>query len=369
MADIPLQLILKVLVMTGNRKKIRIAMVLLSLVLWLAVAGAQQPVERGDALDEVVVTASRPGPELWRVSKGDHELWLLGTVSPIPRKMKWDTELIAGVISESTALLLPPRTKLDVKIGFFAGLMLLPKAMGAANNPDKQRLEQQVSAADYQRWLALKKRFRYPGQKIERKRPFVAASRLHDRALRRVGLSDDDAIYDAIKKLAKRNRLKLVKPELPVVITDAKAMLNEFRAGSLADGPCFAQTLAYLENDLETARKRADAWADGDILALQALPTTDFRAACTDAFLQSDLIIKRGFADLPRKLGDVWVEQAEATLKAHRSSFAILPMRHLLEADGLLARLVARGYELEPPLALRKSVTTKSTDATLQPKP
>ena len=274
-----------------------IVMVVLSLLLCFDLAAAETPSENSEALDEVVVTASRPGPELWRVSKGEHELWLLGTVSPIPRKMQWDNQLIAGVIKDSTALLLPPRVNLDVKIGFFAGLMLIPKAMGASNNPDKQRLEQQVSPADYQRWLALKKLYRYSGQKIERKRPFVAASRLHDRALKRVGLSDDDPIYNAITKLAKRQRLKVIKPELPVVITDAKAMLNEFRAGSLADGPCFAQTLAYLENDLQTARKRADAWADGDILALKALPTTDFRVACTEAFLQSDLVIKRRFAD------------------------------------------------------------------------
>ena len=247
-----------------------------------------------------------------------------------------------------------------VKIGFFAGLMLLPKAMGAANNPEKERLVEQVSAADYERWLALKKRFRYTGKKIERKRPFVAAARLHDRAIKRVGLSDNDAIYSAISKLAKRKRLKVIKPELPVVITDAKAMLNEFRAGSLADGPCFTQTLSYLENDLETARSRANAWADGDILALQALPTTDFRAACSDAFLQSDLVIKRGFSDLPVKLGDLWVDQAEATLKEHRSSFAILPMRHLLETDGLLARLVARGYEVEPPAALREKLPAEA---------
>lgn len=334
---------------------------LLAINCWFPVVAA--PIDA--ALDEVIVTASRPGPELWRVSKGEHELWVLGTVSPVPRKMRWDNQIVAEVIAESTALLLPPRVDVDVKIGFFGGLLLLPKALGAANNPDKQRLQQQVSAADYKRWLLLKKQFRYFGQGIERKRPFVAAARLHDRALKRVGLSDDDFIYAALVKMAKRQRLKVIKPKLPVVITDAKAMLTEFRAGSLADGPCFSQTLAYLEKDLETARKRADAWADGDILALKELPTTDFRSACSDAFLQSDLVIKRGFADLPRQLGDLWLEQAEASLKAHRSSFAVLPMRHLLEPDGLLARLVARGYELEPPQALRpaESVELDSVQA------
>lgn len=338
----------------------RLIWLLLACTCWLN-ASAQQP-EDG-ALDEVVVTASRPGPELWRVSKGEHELWLLGTVSPIPRKMKWDNQLIADVIGESSALLMPPEVKVDFKIGFFAGLMLLPKAMGASNNPEKERLNQQVSESDYARWLVLKKRFRYGGNRIERKRPFIAAARLYGRALKRVGLSGNDSIYKAITKMAKRKRLTVIRPKLPIVITDAKQMLDEFRAGSLNDGPCFSQTLAFLENDLETARARANAWADGDILALQRLPTTDFRAACSEAFLQSELVIKRGFADLPNRLGDLWVEQAEATLREHRSSFAILPMRHLLEPDGLLARLVARGYELEPPLALRKAEALEQVEA------
>jgi hypothetical protein len=36
-------------------------------------------------MQEVVVTGEQPGPGLWQVSKGDHVLWVLGTVPLSPK--------------------------------------------------------------------------------------------------------------------------------------------------------------------------------------------------------------------------------------------------------------------------------------------
>ena len=38
-------------------------------------------------LDTMVVSGVQPGPGLWKVRKGEHTLWILGTVSPLPRRM------------------------------------------------------------------------------------------------------------------------------------------------------------------------------------------------------------------------------------------------------------------------------------------
>jgi len=43
----------------------------------------------GDGVPELVVTGEQPGPGLWKVSKGDHVLWVLGTISALPKRMKW----------------------------------------------------------------------------------------------------------------------------------------------------------------------------------------------------------------------------------------------------------------------------------------
>jgi hypothetical protein len=57
----------------------------------LVIAAEPQPAAPLEELDTVLVTGIRPGPALWKVSKGDHVLWILGTYSPMPKKMTWNS--------------------------------------------------------------------------------------------------------------------------------------------------------------------------------------------------------------------------------------------------------------------------------------
>jgi hypothetical protein len=50
-----------------------------------------QPPVSDAQLAEVLVVGKRPGPGLWRISKGDHDLWIFGTLAPLPKQMIWDT--------------------------------------------------------------------------------------------------------------------------------------------------------------------------------------------------------------------------------------------------------------------------------------
>ena len=59
-------------------------------------------------LPVVVVTGVQPGPGLWKVSKGDHVLWVLGTLSPLPRAMQWQSREVDEVIGASQQVLLEP---------------------------------------------------------------------------------------------------------------------------------------------------------------------------------------------------------------------------------------------------------------------
>ena len=51
----------------------------------------------------------------------------------------------------------------------------------------------------------------------------------------------------------------------------------------------------------------------------------------------------------PERLEAAWLEAAEETLAGHETSFAALPISRLVAADGYLAKLAARGYEIESP--------------------
>ncbi len=301
------------------------------------------------AVEEVVVSVARPGPGLWRVSKDEHELWVLGTVSPVPKRMKWDSTLVEGVIEDAGLVLLGPRIEVDADVGFFGAMALLPSAMRMRNNPEKEKLKDVMPADEYARFLNLKKRYMPRDRSIEKRRPLVAAGELYERSVERVGLQLDSVTQKVIKRAAKRNKLKPIEPEYKIKIDDVKALVKEFNATSLDDLACLKQTMTFIEQDLGAAKARATAWADGDIATLKNVPLTDRRHACENAIMRSDVIKKRGYDELPKRLAETWLAAAEAAIAEHEVSFAVLPMRQVMDSDGYLAMLAARGYLVEAP--------------------
>ena len=55
-------------------------------------------------IEAVVVSGVQPGPGMWKVSKGDHVLWVLGVQSPLPKKMQWHSPDVETAISQSQAM-------------------------------------------------------------------------------------------------------------------------------------------------------------------------------------------------------------------------------------------------------------------------
>src|SRR5690242_7710009 len=54
-----------------------------------------------ESMDEVVVSGEQPGPGLWKVTKGSHTLWILGTLTPLPQKMTWRSREVERVVAKS----------------------------------------------------------------------------------------------------------------------------------------------------------------------------------------------------------------------------------------------------------------------------
>src|SRR3546814_5613268 len=52
-------------------------------------------------MDAVVVSGVLPGPRMWRVSKGDNDLYILGTLSPLPKRMEWMSREVEDTIAHS----------------------------------------------------------------------------------------------------------------------------------------------------------------------------------------------------------------------------------------------------------------------------
>ena len=300
-------------------------------------------------LAPIVVSGEQPGPGLWKISRGEHVMWILGSLGPLPKKMTWLSREVEETIAQSREVILPATVNIGVEGGAIGGLFLLPSLLGARNNPDKQKLSEVVPPELYARWLVLKQKFLGRDNGVEKRRPIFAAMELYEAAVKHAGLSFDSVVEPLVKRAAKKNDVPVTRPKIELKLAKARATVKEFARTPLDDIACLRKTIERLEADLTVMQRRANAWASGDIDALAGLTYVDQNKVCRDALLRSNLAEERGMDDLPERVAALWLDAADKALENHPTSFAILPIDRLLEADGYLDRLRARGYLVEAP--------------------
>jgi hypothetical protein len=300
-------------------------------------------------LAEVTVTGVQPGPGLWRVAKGDHVMWVLGTLSPLPRSMQWTSQEVDTIIGESQQILLPPTVKFKADVGFFGKLFLLPSAYSARKNGDGRTLQQVLPPAVYARWQVLKQKYIGNDRGIERWRPLFAAQELYEKAIKANDLSKTGGIAYSIDQLAKHHGVTEVSTSYQVVIEHPGDALKAFTQAAPHDVTCFIRTLDTVEQDMPAIKARANAWATGDLQILRQLPDSKRRDACISAIADAGFARALGLADVPEKLEATWLAAARAALARNPQTFATLPMDELLKPGGYLSKLQAQGYEVEAP--------------------
>lgn len=300
-------------------------------------------------LETVVVSGAQPGPGLWKVSKGDHVLYILGTLSPLPKRMEWQSAKVERVIASSQEVIGSPSVSIGSNIGFFRGLLLVPSLLKARKNPDGKTLQQVVPAAQYARWQVLKARYIGNDKGIEQWRPIFAAYELYNDAIDKSGLTQRSVTTSVIKGAARKHKVPVTPTNVSIAIKDPKRSIKEFQTESLNDLDCFNKTLDRIQDDLGAMVGRANAWAVGDLQAFRAVPFHNQFAACTAAFTEAGIARKQGISDLEERIERTWLKAAEAALAKNTSTFATLPISQLLKADGYLSRLQAKGYMVEAP--------------------
>ncbi|WP_394696630.1 TraB/GumN family protein [Pseudoxanthomonas japonensis] len=335
-------------------------MLWLSLLAWSAPADAQEAPENASALaakdgvidmDAVVVAGVQPGPGLWKVRRGDHLLYILGTQSPLPKNITWRSDEVDQVLQLADEVLASPGITVDADVGFFRGLTLLPSALKASKNPDGQKLKEVLPADLYARWSVLKQQYARRDGGIEKKRPLIAAYQLYTEALSDSGLREGGVIDPVIDAVLKQRKMKRTPTLLKIKLEDPRAALADFRKESLKpeDLVCFSKTLDVIERDLPQVAARANAWAVGDWPALRSGARQDWQQACATAWFNTETARKRGISDIESRMQARWMEVVEGALQKNRITFATLPVWQLVKPDGYLAALQAKGYEIEAP--------------------
>jgi len=298
--------------------------------------------------EKILVVGQKPGPGLWKVSKDGHVLWVFATYSPLPQKMEWRSQQVESILAQSQEYLTPPGA--SASVGFFRGLTLLPNLIGLKKNPDGATLKDVLPAEVYARWLPLKTKYLGDNDSIERERPIFVAETLFRAGMQQAGLSKGYEVNRKINDIVKQHKIKVIKTGIQLPMDDASSLMKDFKKSQLADTACFSKTLERLESDLDAMRVRANAWAKGDLEAIQKLSYPDQETECGDAMLNAEFTKSRpGFQNVKERMQAAWVAAAEKALAANASTFATLRLADVLKPDGYLAALKAKGYTVESP--------------------
>jgi hypothetical protein len=321
----------------------------MALCLCLAVpALAQSDADAPAAQDQVLVVGKRPGPGLWKISKGEHVLWVFASYTPLPRKMAWRSHEVEAILARSEEYLAPPSTTTD--IGFFRKLSLVPQLFGAKHNPGGARLQDVLRPDVYARWLVLKAKYIGDDDAIERERPFFAADTLYRKGLAHAGLVQDSQVRDAIENIVKARKLRITSSVVLLPVVDPGSMLKQFKRAEMDDAACFSTTLERLETDIDAMRVRANAWAIGDLDAIRKLSFADREGACNSAMMESAVMkAQPGLQSVQARLRAAWLSSAKRALTTNTSSFAVLQLKEVLDPQGVVAQLQASGYQVDAP--------------------
>jgi hypothetical protein len=307
-------------------------------------------------VEEILIVGEQPGPGMWKVTKGNNTLWVIGIHTPLPQKMKWRAKGIREVVAGAQEVLAQPGTVVTTKqIGIFRAITLIPSALEARKSPDGAKLKELVPDETYQRWLALRDKYidenntDDESQDIERWRPMFAALELYSKAITKSGMTQTSPVWAEVSRIAKLNKVKITEVTVEPQINDPRGAIRELNKTRLNDIDCFTKTIDRIESELIVMRKRANAWASGDVEVLRSTPWRDQREACSNAIREATFVQKLGVKDIAAQIENTWLAQAEKSIAANATTVAVLSMDQALSKTNYLAKLKAKGYVVVEP--------------------
>ncbi len=272
-----------------------------------------------------------PGPALWRVTRGESEVIILGSLQPLPHMLVWDTTRVANALDGATALLLPPEPKFSVldsvSLFFNRGAFELHGETLSAALPPQER-------ARYSHVLAL---IHASPDKYEHLKPAVAGGFLLGDWRRAAGLSDAKPI-STVEKLARADHVPIRHigdfDGAPV----AKTVAQMSPSANLA---CFDAAMDDIDREAARAPANAKAWANADLKAIGQSYTVSVLDRCLMQTPSVQGLLERGMTQ-----GMQAIEQA---LESPGKTVAIIDLNYLLRPGGILDRLKAKGDAITLP--------------------
>jgi uncharacterized protein YbaP (TraB family) len=284
---------------------------------------------------ETVQASTRPGPAVWRVSKGDAEVWILATVGPLPKDFAWNTDYIGALLDGAHAVLTPP----GIGVGLGDGVWLLINYGNRLSMPRGQALEATLEAPMRARFVALRTQLGQDEDRYRTDSPLRASLRLFSDFRNKAQLTGD--AWGRIHKLADAKDV----PMKPIAkggdgydaIRDLLTLPTDKQRVCLG---LAVDDVDYLSGHAQAA---ARAWAIGDVRGVKAnLDDGLDPMECISAAVSS-------LAAIRAKATAAEVAGIEAALNQQGKTIALIGMGDLLRKGGVLEQLEARHLTIEGP--------------------
>ena len=288
----------------------------------------------------ITVTGVYTGPALWKVTSAGNVMWILGEISPFPRRWKWKSKEFERMLRKSQELLIDFSGYWHVE-GHDAKAAL----EAAGRLPEGTTLKDVISPELHARVQATARKFGNPS--LEKWRPFSATNQLVRSAMKTLDLTGFSARFTSAQ-LGEWRKSKITyftAPEIPF-----EDRLRNWQHPS--NEVCLARLVDAIGDGGEGLKQLGNAWAVGDIAALRELvplysfSRDGFRADECAAAMHGG---EQQARDYKARRIAAWVAEAERALAKNRSTLAVILMSELFEPDGYLAALREKGYRIVEP--------------------
>lgn len=293
----------------------------------LATAG-EAAAQDGAPQNEIVVTAQLSGAPMWTIATQRGTIILVGEIVAVPEATPWRPDRLEAATARAQRVILGTESKISIgdifRIMFAGGkITKLPKGTVAADYLDQRQRS---------RLAALESRY---DQDYSRK-SFLITS--FDLLARRLGFNRDTGkdATDIVRKAARR---------ADVPTAHAGSVRGEDMLDNLAALPptahlqCLDAAMEATEQGPELIERRGADWRAYDVPAVMANPLEIALGRC---WPWADL-------EVGTELRGQWTDAIDRASGADGVTLAVVPLRVLAESDGVLDRLVARGFAIDGP--------------------
>lgn len=284
---------------------------------------APAPESRWSDSAEIVITA--PEPAMWKLTKGDSVVWVMGTLSLWPADFEWKQSRFLRHLKGSRQLIVPTSQPLRKRLD--------------PNLPGNQTLQDVVTPDTYQRFASTVRDEGLSMDSYARMQPAWAGYWLTADFLTRHRISS--SYYPpAIRQLAVDNHIPIIE----IADTSLKSMDEHFNRMDATDAEAclnnYLDNISYYQFEMPPV---AAAWAHSDLKMVQQYYRDPSYITCL-------LNSKRSTASYNAEAANRMTDAIRGALRKPGKVVAVVIITDLLRKGGVLDRLKAEGVEVTAPV-------------------